>query len=299
MMRMTPMSMPTKSGLCVGMVPTLSGTACCFASEPAKPRANIIGANRATSMTIPPTVLYQVVLVVRPAKAEPLLLAIEVNAYTISVRPCAPGLSIDARGVASPSDRPAAISTQVGVVRMYSAAYFISAGRIFLPMYSGVRPTMRPPMKTVTTARTRMPYRPAPTPPGTTSPIIMLNSATPPPNGVNESWNEFTAPVEVTVVDAANSDDAGMPNATFLPSIAAPAALAATPECWFSKTLIKAADASHRITITERIAYPWRLSFTIVPNVRVSANGITRIRKISKMLVNGFGFSNGWAELAL
>ncbi len=62
--------------------------------------------NRATSMAMPPTVLYQVVLVVRPAKAEPLLLAIEVNAYMISVRPCAPGLRIDARGTLSPSERP-------------------------------------------------------------------------------------------------------------------------------------------------------------------------------------------------
>src|SRR5215471_20054729 len=217
----------------------------------------------------------------------------------ISVRPCGPGLRITDRGTLNARDRPAKTSTIVGIVRMYSAAYFISVGLIFLPMYSGVRPTIRPPMNTVTIARMRMPYRPAPTPPGTTSPIIMLKSAIPPPNGVNESWNEFTAPVDVTVVDAANSDDPGMPNATFLPSIAAPAAVAATPECWCSKKLISDTDASHKNTITERIAYPWRLSFTIVPNVRVSANGITRIRKISNQLVNGFGFSNGWAELAL
>src|SRR5215472_9565127 len=103
-MRMTPMSMPTKSGLYVGMVPTLSGTVCCLASDPARPRAKIIGANLATSMTIPPAVLYQVVFVVRPANAEPLLLAIEVNAYTISVQPCAPGLTNDALGPLNASD---------------------------------------------------------------------------------------------------------------------------------------------------------------------------------------------------
>src|SRR5581483_2488138 len=147
----------------------------------------------------------------------------------ISDRPWGPGFRITLRGTLNASDKPAKTSTIVGIVSMYSDAYFISVGRIFLPRYSGVRPTISPPRKTVTTARTRMPYRPAPTPPGTTSPIIMLNSATPPPNGVNESWNELTAPVEVTVVDAANSDEAGMPNATFLPSIAAPAACAATP----------------------------------------------------------------------
>src|SRR6516225_10950463 len=202
-MRITPISMPTNSGLCVGIVPTLAGTVCCLASDPAMPRAKIIGANLATSMTTPPETLYQVVFVVRPANAEPLLLAIEVNAYTISVRPCAPGLRIDARGTFSPSERPAAISTADGVVRMYSAAYFISVGRIFLPMYSGVRPTIRPPMNTVTTASISKPYRPAPTPPGTTSPIIMLNRTVPPPNGVNESWNELPAPADVTVAEAA------------------------------------------------------------------------------------------------
>src|SRR6516165_4982288 len=253
-MRITPTTIPTNSGVLVSSVPALAGTGCWRASEPARPSAKISGANRPNSITNPPDTWYQVAAVPRPANAEPLLLAIEVNAYMISVRPCGPGLKIDARGTFSPSERPAAISTADGVVRMYSAAYFISVGRIFLPMYSGVRPTIRPPMNTVTTARTRMPYRPAPTPPGTTSPIIMLNRTVPPPNGVNESWNELTAPVDVTVVEAANKDDAGMPNTTFLPSIAAPAARRATPECWFSKKLTSDTDDSHRITITERIA---------------------------------------------
>ena len=50
-----------------------------------------------------------------------------------------------------------------------------------------------------------MPYMPAPIPPGATSPSAMSSSAMPPPNGVSESWKQFTAPVDVTVVDAANS----------------------------------------------------------------------------------------------
>ncbi|MBE1602275.1 hypothetical protein [Streptomyces stelliscabiei] len=37
----------------------------------------------------------------------------------------------------------------------------------------------------------------------------------------------------------------------------------------------------------------------MVPKVRVRANGTTSIRKISKRLVKGVGFSNGWAEVAL
>ena len=44
----------------------------------------------------------------------------------------------------APMDSPAAVRMTTGRVRKYSAAYFISVGRIFLPMYSGVRPTIRP-----------------------------------------------------------------------------------------------------------------------------------------------------------
>src|SRR5215467_14611896 len=253
-MRITPTTRPTNNGVLVSSVPALAGTGLCRASDPARPSAKISGANRPSSITTPPRVWYQVAAVPRPANAEPLLLASDAIAYMTSVRPCGPGLKIAAWPALVAIDSPAAVRVSTGMVRKYSAAYFISVGRIFLPMYSGVRPTISPPTNTVITASMRMPYRPAPTPPGTTSPIIMLNSAMPPPNGVNESWNEFTAPVEVTVVDAANSDEPGMPKATFLPSIAAPAACAAAPECWFSKKLIKAADASHRIAITDTIA---------------------------------------------
>src|ERR1700749_4012897 len=209
-MMITPISNVANSGPCVFSVPADSGTVCCLASEPPSASTKIIGTNRASSITTPPARLYQPVLVPRPANADPLLLAIEANAYMTSVRPCGPALSIDRCGTPKPSDIAAPISAQNGVARMYAAAHFISVGRIFLPMYSGVRPTMRPPMKTVSTASMSMPYRPAPTPPGTTSPSMMSNSAMPPPNAVNESWNEFTAPVLVTVVDPANSDDPGM-----------------------------------------------------------------------------------------
>ncbi len=41
----------------------------------------------------------------------------------------------------------------------------------------------------------------------------------PPPNGVNESWKEFTAPHEVRVVDTANSAEPQIPNRYSLPSI--------------------------------------------------------------------------------
>ena len=156
----------------------------------------------------------------RPANAEPLLLASEANAYTISVRPCGPGLKIALCPMCVPIDSPAAVRMTTGRVRKYSAAYFISTGRIFLPMYSGVRPTISPATNTVTMARTRMPYMPAPMPPGAISPSAMSNRAMPPPNGVSESWKQFTAPVEVTVVDAANTEQPGVPNRVSLPSAA-------------------------------------------------------------------------------
>ena len=120
---------------------------------------------------------------------------------------------------------PIAIADMVrittGRVRKYSDAYFISVGRIFLPMYSGVRPTISPATNTVTMARTRMPYMPAPIPPGATSPSAMSNSAMPPPNGVSESWKQLTEPVDVTVVDAANTEQPGVPVRTSTPSIRA------------------------------------------------------------------------------
>src|SRR5215469_2487297 len=300
------MSMPTKSGLRVSMVPTLAGTRPCLASEPARPSANISGANLPSSITMPPMVLYQIVFVVRPANAEPLLFAIEVNAYMISVRPCGPGLRIDDSGdvvgdgqFRRPSERPAAVRMSTGKVRKYSAAYFISAGLIFLPMYSGVRPTISPPTKTVTIASTSSPYMPAPMPPGTISPSAMSNRAMPPPNGVSESWKQFTAPVDVVVVDAANTEHPDVPNLVSTPSMAPCARCGARPAPWASKKLMPPTAAAHRITMTATSAYPCLLSPTIFPKARGVANGISKIRKISNQLLNGFGLSNGCAEFAL
>ena len=117
-------------------------------------------------------------------------------------------------------------------------------------MYSGVRPTISPATNTVTIASTRMPYSPAPTPPGAISPSAMSSKAMPPPNGVNESWKEFTDPVEVVVVEAANSDEPGVPNATCLPSMAPCASCGAIPAPWASKKLIPPTAASQMTTMT-------------------------------------------------
>src|SRR5580704_935583 len=300
-MRMTAMSMPANSGVLVSSVPALRGTGDCLASDPARPSANISGANLPSSITTPPIVLYQAVLVVNPANADPLLLAIEANAYMISVSPCGPGFSIELVPNLVASDSPAAVRITTGSVRKYSAAYFISAGRIFFPMYSGVRPTISPATNTVTMASTRMPYMPAPIPPGAISPSAMSNSAIPPPNGVSESWKQFTAPVEVTVVDDANSEQPGGPNLVSTPSYAPCASWGAAPAVprWVSKSEIPPTAAAQMMTITATSAYPCLLSPTILPNARGVENGISSSRKISKMFVNGLGFSNGWAELTL
>src|SRR5262249_53071398 len=187
---------PMNSGVLVSSVPALSGTGCCLASDPARASAKISGANLPSSITMPPIVLYQIVFVPRPANADPLLLACEANAYMISVRPCGPGLYTEDSGdvvgdgqFLMPSDRPAAVRMTTGSVRKYSAAYFISVGLIFLPMYSGVRPTISPATNTVTMARTRMPYIPAPMPPGTISPSAMFIKVMAPPTAVRGSWN--------------------------------------------------------------------------------------------------------------
>ena len=75
-------------------------------------------------------------------------------------------------------------STVTGMTSTPKAASFTSLDWIFLPRYSGVRPTIRPPMNTVTMANSKMVYRPLPTPPGETSPSIIPVSTANPPIGV-------------------------------------------------------------------------------------------------------------------
>ena len=76
----------------------------------------------------------------------------------------------------------------------------------------------------------------------------------PPPSEVNESWNEFTAPVEVPVVEVANSADAGTPKRVSLPSIEAPARLGAVPWWVASATQTPATTTVHRTPMAARIA---------------------------------------------
>ena len=134
-------------------------------------------------------------------------------------------------------------------VRKYSAAYFISVGRIFLPTYSGVRPTMASGDEHGDDGQHQDAVHAGSIPPGALA-AATSSSATAPPNGVSESWKQFTAPVEVTVVDAAHSEHPGVPNRTSVPSEAPPASCDATPACCISKKLIPPTAAAQMMTMT-------------------------------------------------
>ena len=106
-----------------------------------------------------------------------------------------------------------------GRISTASIASFTSRACTFLPRYSGVRPTISPATNTASSANTRMPYSPEPTPPGTISPNWIRNIGIMPPSGVKLSCMAITAPSEVAVVVTANSDDMAVPKRTSLPSM--------------------------------------------------------------------------------
>ena len=97
---------------------------------------------------------------------------------------------------------------------------------------------------------------PAPTPPGTISPSIMLTRTVPPPVAVSESWDALTAPVDVPVVATAKSAEAHSPKRVSLPSIAAPAAWAAGEWAPTSAQVVTARETDQSTPITPRTARP-------------------------------------------
>ena len=163
-----------------------------------------------------------------PPNAEPLLPADEANAYTTSDRPCGPGLKIECTADFITTDAAAKPRMTSGANRMCSTTIFISAPWIFLPRNSGVRPTMRPAMNTVSTASTSMPVSPTPSPPGVTSPSRRFVSGTSPPIGVKLSWKAFTEPFDEPVVAPAHVPEAVGPKRTSLPSMLPPGWVAVT-----------------------------------------------------------------------
>src|SRR6266545_1499233 len=83
----TPSKSTVNSGVVTGKVPRDGGIYFFCARLPAMASMGMIIMKRPTSIVIAPVVLYQDVLVVSPAKAEPLLAACEVYEYIISLSP--------------------------------------------------------------------------------------------------------------------------------------------------------------------------------------------------------------------
>src|SRR4026209_2666655 len=104
-MMITPIRSTTKRTPSVGNVPAEGGTTFLPTSDPAIASAGTIIRKRPASIVTPRVVLYQSVLALIPAKAEPLLPAPLVKAYRISVRPCGPALLSDDRPYAATADQ--------------------------------------------------------------------------------------------------------------------------------------------------------------------------------------------------
>ena len=91
----TPITSTTNSGVSVGNVPADGGTCCLRTTEPARASVGMIRKKRPNSMAMPSVVFIHARVRGDPANAEPLLFAADVNAYSSSLKPCAPGLKIE------------------------------------------------------------------------------------------------------------------------------------------------------------------------------------------------------------
>ena len=128
--------------------------------------------------------------------------------------------------------------------------------------------------------KTSIPYIPAPTPPKITSLNIRLIIGTIPPNGVNESCMELTAPQLVSVVTVANSAEFTTPNRTSFPSRLPTACIVDDGRCGLccaaaDNNGFPLASAQYAVVTPERkssaiaahTAHPCRREPVIVPNV--------------------------------
>src|SRR6266702_1554581 len=77
--RITPIKSTVNNGVVTGKVPNDGGTYFLPARYPARASVGMIIRKRRASIVMRPAVLYQVVFVVNPANAEPLLPAWDVN----------------------------------------------------------------------------------------------------------------------------------------------------------------------------------------------------------------------------
>ena len=111
-------------------------------------------------------------------------------------------------------------------------------------------------MNTVSTTITSIEYSPLPTPPGDSSPSIMLSKAMPPARGCSDSCRALIAPVEVLVVAEAKTADQTAPSRCSLPSMLPPAT---------SAHVRRPIAPTPSAAMTPASARPWRRSPTMSP----------------------------------
>src|ERR1700722_11376174 len=153
--------------------------------------------------------------------------------------------------------------------------------------------------------KTSIPYMPAPTPPKITSLNIRLISGTIPPSGVKESCMELTAPQLVSVVTVANNAEFASPKRTSFPSMLPVDCAGDTrDDAWYAAVVTSGfpcASAQYAVltparkssAIAAQTAQPCRGEPVIFPSVKVKAEGIAKMKNISRKFVNGVGLSNG------
>ena len=110
----------------------------------------------------------------------------------------------------------------------------------------------------------------------------------------------FTEPLEVTVVASPQSTDGPTPKRTSFPSMlpSTPIFARAGSYC-HSAARATTSPMRKRTIMAAKMAQPWRRLLIILPKVKGSATGMSRMESISRKLDSGVGFSKGWAELAL
>src|SRR4029077_9048111 len=101
----------------------------------------------------------------RPSSAEPLFAEADGDWERIWDRPGAPGLLIAFRPQLTAANRPVGPRIMIGWTRSAIIASFISRAPIFLPRYSGVRPTIWPATKTPMIRNSSRLIIPTPLPP--------------------------------------------------------------------------------------------------------------------------------------
>ncbi len=141
-----------------------------------------------------------------------------------------------------------------------------------------------------------------------TSPSCISNIGTSPPSGVKESCIELTEPFEAAVVASPRAPSWRCRSAPPCPpccrrparrSQPAPRRAGRRPGCRPARRRRRRRAAARRSVIAASTAQPWRVSPTILPKVKQSAAGISRIASTSRKFDSGVGFSNGCAELTL